>query len=35
MPSSKGPAATQEFKISALPPEAAEDGELISVLKLV
>ena len=36
MPSSKDPAATQEFKISALPPEAAEDSDLISVLtKLV
>jgi hypothetical protein len=36
MPSSKDPAATQEFKISALPPEAAEDSALISALtKLV
>jgi hypothetical protein len=36
MPSSKDPAATQEFKISALPPEAAEDSDLISALtKLV
>ncbi|HJZ28655.1 MAG TPA: hypothetical protein VJ370_20420 [Streptosporangiaceae bacterium] len=35
MPSSKDP-ATQEFKISALPPEAAEDSDLISALtKLV
>jgi hypothetical protein len=32
MPSSKGPAAIQEFKISALPPEAAEDSDLISAL---
>src|SRR5580704_17804863 len=36
MLSSKDPAATQEFKISALPPEAAEDSDLISALtKLV
>lgn len=36
MSSSKDPAATQEFKISALPPEAAEDSDLISALtKLV
>ena len=36
MPSSKDPAATQEFRISALPPEAAEDSDLISALaKLV
>ena len=36
MPNSKDPAATQEFKISALPPEAAEDSDLISALaKLV
>ena len=35
MPSSKDP-ATQEFKISVLPPEAAEDSDLISALaKLV
>jgi hypothetical protein len=32
MPSSKDPAATQEFKISALPPEAAEDSDLIPAL---
>src|ERR1700749_2992066 len=32
MPSSKDPAATQEFKISALPPEAAEDSDPISAL---
>jgi hypothetical protein len=30
MPSSKDPAATQEFKISAPPPEAAENSDLIS-----
>lgn len=36
MPSSKDPAATHEFRISALPPEAAEDSDLISALaKLV
>ena len=36
MPSSKDPAATQEFKISALAPEAAKDSDLISALtKLV
>jgi hypothetical protein len=35
MPSSKDPAATQEFKISALPPEAAEDSDLISALNEV
>jgi hypothetical protein len=36
MPSSKDPAATQESKISALRPEAAEDSDLISALtKLV
>jgi hypothetical protein len=36
MPSSKDPAATQKFKISALPPGAAEDSDLISALtKLV
>jgi len=36
MPSSKDPAATQEFKNSALPPEAAEDSDPISALtKLV
>jgi hypothetical protein len=36
MPSSKDPAATHEFKISALPSEAAEDSDLISALtKLV
>ena len=34
MPSSKDPAATQEFKISALPPEAAEDSDLIPALTL-
>ena len=35
MPSSKDP-ATQEFKIRSLPPEAAEDSDLISALtKLV
>jgi hypothetical protein len=36
MLSSKDPAARQEFKVSALPPEAAEDSDLISALtKLV
>jgi hypothetical protein len=36
MPSSKDPAATQEFKISALPSEAVEDSDLIPALtKLV
>jgi hypothetical protein len=30
MPSSKDPAITQEFKINALHPEAAEDSDLIS-----
>jgi hypothetical protein len=36
MPSSKDPAAIQEFKISALPTGAAEDSDLISALtKLV
>jgi hypothetical protein len=36
MPSSMDPAATQEFKISALPTGAAEDSDLISALtKLV
>lgn len=30
MPSSKDPAATQEFKIRSLPPEAAEDSDPIS-----
>ena len=36
MPSSKDPAATQGFKISVLPSEAAEDSDLISALaKLV
>jgi hypothetical protein len=36
MPSSVGPAVTQEFKINALPPEAAEDSDLIFALtKLV
>ena len=36
MPSSKDPAATQESRISALPPEAAEDSDPISALaKLV
>jgi hypothetical protein len=32
MPSYKDPAATQEFKNSALPPEAAEDSDPISAL---
>ena len=36
MPSSRDPADTQEFNISALPPEVAEDSDLISALtKLV
>ena len=35
MPSSKDPAATQEFKINALPPEAAENSDLISALAKV
>jgi len=30
VPSSKDPAATRESKISALPPEAAENSDLIS-----
>lgn len=32
MPSSKDPAATHESKISALPPETAEDSDPISAL---
>ena len=32
MPSYKDPAATQEFKNSALPPEAAEESDPISAL---
>lgn len=32
MPGSKDTAAAQEFRINALPPEAAEDSDLISAL---
>ena len=35
MPSSKDPAATQEFKISALPPEAEDSGLISALTKLV